>query len=103
MISFSKYLEIFSIRIVDEGQNSYDFKVTLKHITEYVNEISQYQVLSKNVLVSSSVSKDEMGERLTSLMQGHPPIWVRYVSMIEMFLVFPHYINHILFILKYQL
>jgi len=31
-------------------------------------------------MVSSSVSKDELGERLTSLMQGHPPIWVRLVQ-----------------------
>jgi hypothetical protein len=28
-------------------------------------------------MVSSAVSKIGMGERLTSLMQGHPPIWVR--------------------------
>jgi len=26
-------------------------------------------------MVSSSVNQDEMGQRLTSLMQGHPPIW----------------------------
>jgi len=30
--------------------------------------------------VSSSVTEGELGERLTSLMQGHPPIWVRLVQ-----------------------
>jgi len=31
-------------------------------------------------MVSSSVSEADMGERLTSLMQGHPPLWVRLVQ-----------------------
>jgi len=30
--------------------------------------------------VSSSISQDDMGERMTSLMQGHPPIWVRMIT-----------------------
>jgi len=30
--------------------------------------------------VSSTISQEDMGERLTSLMQGHPPIWVRMIT-----------------------
>jgi uncharacterized surface protein with fasciclin (FAS1) repeats len=33
-----------------------------------------------NHMVSSSIATADMGERLTSLMPGHPPIWVRMIS-----------------------
>jgi len=33
-----------------------------------------------NHMVSSTISQEDMGERLTSLMQGHPPIWVRMIT-----------------------
>jgi len=33
-----------------------------------------------NHMVSSSISEKDIGERLTSLMQGHPPIWVRMIT-----------------------
>eukprot|EP00090_Calanus_glacialis_P012795 TRINITY_DN2142_c0_g1_i1.p1 TRINITY_DN2142_c0_g1~~TRINITY_DN2142_c0_g1_i1.p1 ORF type:complete len:616 (-),score=157.05 TRINITY_DN2142_c0_g1_i1:467-2314(-) len=33
-----------------------------------------------NHMVSSAIATAEMGERLTSLMPGHPPIWVRMIT-----------------------
>ena len=40
----------------------------------------QQDILMTFPSVSSSVSEkdmEDMGERLTSLMQGHPPLWIR--------------------------
>jgi len=34
----------------------------------------------QTIEVSSSIATADMGERLTSLMPGHPPIWVRMIS-----------------------
>merc|ERR550532_2858874 len=44
---------------------------------------AKYENFLLHHMVSSSVSEkdmEEMGERLTSLMQGHPPLWVRLIQ-----------------------
>ena len=46
----------------------------------FVLSVEKEYILMTFPSVSSSVSEkdmEDMGERLTSLMQGHPPLWIR--------------------------